>query len=200
MSLDSYANLKVEIATWLVRADLSADIDTMIDLFEAWANRNLRVRQMEQEATTAATEYLALPTDFLELRDIQYQGSPRRQLDYVTPVYADIYDSSGTAGTPRFYTLVGDQIRLIPAPDSTTPVRIDYYQAIPALSSGTTTNWLLTQYPDAYLFGALTYGRIRTIDPELATFISQNFGQIVVEIQKAGRRSNVGSSLQMRAV
>jgi len=70
MSLDSYTNLKTEIATWLLRVDLGPDIDTMIDLFESWANRNLRVRQMEGEATAPAAEYLPLPADFIELRDI----------------------------------------------------------------------------------------------------------------------------------
>ena len=81
MSLTTYSGLVTEIQTWMTRSDLSGDVDTMIDLFEAWANRNLRVRQMEEEATADAEEYMALPSDFLELRDIQWQGSPRRQLD-----------------------------------------------------------------------------------------------------------------------
>jgi len=199
MSLDTYGNLKTEIGTWLTRVDLTSDIDTLIDLFESWANRNLRVRQMEEESTTAAAEYLAFPTDFLELRDIQYQANPRRQLEYVTPTFADLYDSSGAAGTPVYYTFVGNQIRLIPAPDSTTDVRIAYYQTIPALSNSQTTNWLLTAYPDAYLYGALMHGKIRISDPQLAAFIADNFGQVVAEIQKAGRRSNVGGSLRVQA-
>ena len=198
MSLDTYTNLKTEIQTWMTRSDLSGDVDTMIDLFEAWANRNLRVRQMEEEALADATEYMALPSDFLELRDIQWQGSPRRQLDYVTPAYADIYDTSGAAGTPKFYTLVGNQIRLIPAPDSAPSIRIAYWQQIPALSNSQTTNWLLTAYPDAYLYGALLQGNIRTKDPETAGYIKQSFAEVVQEIQKAGRRSNVGSLVQIR--
>jgi hypothetical protein len=31
-----------------------------------------------------------------------------------------------------------------------------YYQEIPALSDSQTTNWLLTDAPDAYVYGALT--------------------------------------------
>lgn len=198
MSLDSYVNLKSEIQVWMTRSDLSGDVDTMIDLFEAWANRNFRVRQMEDEATADATEYMSFPTDFLELRDIQWQGSPRRQLDYVTPVYADLYDTSGAAGTPRFYTLVGNEIRIIPAPDSATPIRIAYWRQIPALSATSTSNWLLEQYPDAYLYGALLQGNIRTKDPETAGYIKQSFAEVVQEIERAGRRSNVGNSLQIR--
>ena len=79
MSLDSYAALKVELQGWLNRADQLLNVDTCIDLFEAWANRNFRVRQMEQESTAPATEYMALPDDFLGLRDIQWQGTPGRE-------------------------------------------------------------------------------------------------------------------------
>lgn len=197
MSLDTYTNLKTEISTWMTRSDLTGDVDTMIDLFEAWANRNFRIRQMEAEATADAAEYLELPNDFLELRDIQWQGSPRRQLDYVTPTYADLYDTTGTAGTPIYYTIVGNEFRLIPAPDSTTSVRIAYWQQIPALSGSNTTNWLLTQYPDAYLYGTLLQGNIRTKDPEMGAYIQQSFAGVVAEIQKAGRRSNVGNSLRI---
>lgn len=200
MALDTYSGLKTAIQTWLARADLSSDVDDMIDMFEAWCNRNLRVPQMEQEATTAAAEYLALPVDFLEMRDIQWQGQPRRQLDYVTPSVADQYDTSGTSGIPAFYTLVGDQIRLIPAPNATTDVRMDYWKKVPALTNSNTTNWLLDLYPDAYLYGCLVHGQIRIANPEIASFVSQGWAQIMREIESSGKHANVGSQLQMRVV
>ena len=182
----------------MVRADISGTADDFIDLFEGWANRNLRVRQMEAEATATSTEYIALPTDFLELRDIQYQGSPRVQLEYVTPEYADRYDSSGASGTPKYYTLVGNQIRLIPAPDASTDVRISYWQKVPALSGGNTTNWLLTDYPDAYLYGSLIHARVFVQDPAIAAYFKQAYDQVMAEIDRAGKRSNVGGSMRVR--
>lgn len=198
MALDTYANLKTELASWTNRGDLTTPIDTFIDLFEAWANRGLRVRQMEAEANAPASEYLELPADFLEMRDIQFQANPRRQLQYVTPQYADIYDSSGASGTPAFYTLVGNQIRLVPAPDSTTNVRISYWQAIPALSGSQTTNWLLRDYPDVYLYGSLIHARMYIHDPQLAGFIESGWQRAMSEVQSAGKKSNVSASMQIR--
>jgi hypothetical protein len=198
MALDSYANLKTALQTWMARADLSNDVDDLIDIFEGWCNRNLRVPQMEQEATASATEYMPLPTDFVQLRDIQWQGSPRRQLEYVTPSYADIYDNTGTAGTPKYYTVVANQLRLIPAPDSPTSIRIDYWQKLPALSAETATNWLLALYPDAYLYGPMVHGHVRIHNPQMATTIASGWAGVMREIDKAGRNQNFGSLLQIR--
>lgn len=201
MALDSYSNLKTAITTWLVRADVASDVDDMIDMFEAWVNRNLRVAQMETEATSPVAEYLALPTDFLELRDIQWQGSPRRELEYMTPILADIYDPTGTPGQPKFYTIVGDQLRMIPAPsDASVNVRIDYWQKIPPLSDTQTTNWLLSTYPDAYLYGSLFHGRIRIQDLSTAQAVAAAWQAIMQELKRAGKNANLGSSLQVRVV
>ena len=199
MALDSYTNLKTALQAWIARGDLSADVDDMIDMFEGWCNRNLRVPRMEQEATTTAAEYIALPVDFLELRDIQWQGNPRVQLEYVSPAMADIQDPIGTACIPRFYSIVGDQLRLIPPPnDLTTLIRIDYWQKIPALSGTNATNWLLSLYPDAYLFGPLTYGNVRIQDPQMTAFIQQGWTSVMNEIQNSGRNANLGSLLRVR--
>jgi hypothetical protein len=199
MALTAYSDLKTEIASWMGRQDLTSQIDTFIDLFEAWANRTLRTRQMEAEALATATEYIAFPTDFLELRDIQYQANPRRQLAYVTPEYADVYDTSGTAGDPNFYTLVGNEIRLIPAPSSSaTNVRISYWQKITPLDSTNTTNWLLTAYPDAYLYGSLIHARAFITDPAMASFVADGWGRAMADIQSAGKQSNLGGSLRIR--
>jgi hypothetical protein len=182
----------------LARSRRSADADDLIDMFEAWVNRSLRVPQMEQESTTPASEYLALPTDFLELRDIQWQGSPRVQLEYATPAYADLYDTSGSAGTPQFYTIVGDQLRLIPAPDATTDVRITYWKKITPLSDSNTSNWLLSLYPDAYLYGSLVHGRVRISDVQTAAIVGQAWEGVMNEVRKAGRNSNLGSLLRTK--
>ena len=46
MALATYADLQGEIASWLRRADLSAEIPTFIALAEAQMNRRLRVRPL----------------------------------------------------------------------------------------------------------------------------------------------------------
>jgi hypothetical protein len=199
MALDSYTNLKTEISSWMSRSDLTAQIDTFIDLFEAWANRNLRVRQMENEATATAAEYISLPTDYVGLRDVQVQSTPRRQLQYVTPEYADMVTADGATGDPSYYTIVGNQLRLVPSPASADDVRISYWQEVPALNDTQTTNWLLGEYPDSYLYGSLMHARAFMPDEARSEFIKSSWQAVVTEIQRAGNRSNLGGSLTQRA-
>jgi hypothetical protein len=153
---------------------------------------------MEAESTSAATEYMEFPTDYLELRDIQFQSNPRRQLRYVTPEYADLYDSSGTTGPPLYYTVVGNQIRLVPSPDTSTTVRISYWQKITPLSGSATSNWLLEAHPDAYLYGPLFHGLVWANNPQMAGFIKEGWAQVMNEMQGKGKQSNIGGSLQIR--
>jgi len=199
MALDSYANLKLEVAAFMARSDLTTQIDSFIDLFEAWANRNLRVRQMENEAYATAAEYLPLPQDYVGLRDVQVQSTPRRQLQYVTPEYADMAAADGTTGEPSYYTIVGGQMRLVPSPSSADDVRISYWQSITPLDGTNTTNWLLTEYPDSYLYGSLFHARGYMPDESRAAFVKGMWDQVVAEIQSAGKKSNLGGSLTIRS-
>lgn len=200
MALDTYANLKTEIAGWMSRSDLTTPIDTFIDLAEAAFNRSLRVRQMEGESTATATEYMSLPTDFLEMRDIEMQTDPRRQLRYVTPAMADRIDTTGTTGVSENYTIVGNEIRLIPAPDSASyTVRMSYWRKITPLDGTNTSNAILARYPDLYLFGALTYARAFIQDPTLLAIIKDTYENLLADVNREGRRSNVGGDLRMRS-
>ena len=46
MALDTYSNLKTEIASYLNRDDLTTNIDTFIDLAESRHAKDLRLREM----------------------------------------------------------------------------------------------------------------------------------------------------------
>ena len=200
MSLTTYDGLKSEIVDYLHRADVTtatAAVDSAIDLLEAWASRNLRTRWQAQEATATAAEYMELPSDFAQMRDIQWQGSPRVNLRYMTPEMADVYDTSGSTSISKFYTVVGNQIRLIPAPSSGTTIRMAYWKTVPALTSGNTTNWLLTNHPDAYLYGSLMHLRGYIEDDARAQQAMQAWGRIVAEIEREGKRSMYGGALEI---
>ena len=59
-----------------------------------------------------------------------------------------------TAGQPKYFTVFGTEIELLPTPDSSYTVEMIYRQSIPALATND-PNWLLTLAPDLYLYGAL---------------------------------------------
>jgi hypothetical protein len=60
-------------------------------------------------------------------------------------------------GPPTNYAITAGQIELLPTPDDTYEASIVYYGRIPALSVSNTTNWLLTEAPDTYLYGSLVH-------------------------------------------
>ena len=71
----TYAELKSNIASYLNRSDLTDVIDTFIDSTEAEFNRRLRVKGMIKRATaTLTTQYLAVPTDWVEAINLQIDG------------------------------------------------------------------------------------------------------------------------------
>lgn len=157
MAITTYSELNTAVANWLARADLANRVPEFIALCEARYHRTLRVPGMEKRAETVlaiSTEYVALPTDFMEVRNFQIQSSPVVNLKAMSPDDIDmIY--GGVAGTPQFYAIVGDEIQLAPAPDSAYELEMDYWAKLTPLSSVDTSNWMLQNAPDVYLFGSL---------------------------------------------
>src|SRR5262245_15894630 len=75
MAITTYAQLQTAIASWLARSDLTATIADFITLFEAAANRRLRVRQMETSTNlTPSSGAATLPTDYLAWRRLTWAG------------------------------------------------------------------------------------------------------------------------------
>ena len=135
MSITTYAELQTAIASWLARSDLTASIPDFITLFEAAANRRLRVRQMESSTDlTPSSGEVALPADYLAWRRLTWTGSPRVELAYVAPSYLQAAYPSSPADTPRIFTIEGATLKVRPVSD--TALEFLYYQKIPALSDG----------------------------------------------------------------
>jgi hypothetical protein len=78
MALSTFSELKTEIADYLDRSDLTSQIPTFIRLAEARMNRGLRIRLMETVKVITAIPDIKrypLPSDYLQLRTIQYDTS-----------------------------------------------------------------------------------------------------------------------------
>ena len=73
MAFTSYTTLKSTIADYLARSDLTSQIPDFITLAENRLRRDLRIRQMLKYVTTntvAGDGTVALPSDFLAMRDL----------------------------------------------------------------------------------------------------------------------------------
>lgn len=158
MAITDYASLQSSVANWLHRADLTAQIPDFISIAEANLSADLVARPMEVRTsltTTASSAYVDLPGDMLEMVRLLLQTNPVVPLKYASAdgLAAD-YPSSQT-GRPAVFSVIGNQLQLAPIPDSAYTLELTYQQRIPALSNSNTTNWLLSSWPNAYLYGAL---------------------------------------------
>ena len=196
MAITNYGELKTAVADWLNRDDLTLVIPTFIDLAHAKLNRRLRVREMIQRSTASITDQFSnLPSDFLELRNIQLNVTIPKSLEYVTIEQMDQERGLGnTAREPVYYTLMGSTIEVFPTPDQSYTLELAYYQDIPTLSADADTNWLLTKAPDVYLYGALLQAAPYLKDAEETGLWLQAHDMVVAELEKEDLGARYGAS------
>jgi hypothetical protein len=158
MALDTYANLQASIASWLNREDLASQIPDFIALAEAKFDRELRVNAMVgREVTTASSDYVELPSDWLQTISaaITSPANTYSALRYIGPEEYNDLRNDGLTGTSRMYTIINNNMLLLPAPEASVTIEIIYYKQIPALSGSVATNWLLQRSQDLYLYASL---------------------------------------------
>jgi hypothetical protein len=161
MAITTRATLESAIDNWLARTDIASERKLeFIALFEAVANRRLRVRQMEaSDDLTTSSGSVALPSDFNAVRSLTWSGSSDRVLDYYTPrLFRAMYPASegvGQEGVPTIFTIEGETLVTKPTNDETDAFTLRYWSRLDALDADDATNWLLTDYPDCYLAGVL---------------------------------------------
>lgn len=170
MALTTYAELQAAVANELARSDLTTLIPDFITRFEAKAKRALKDwlrATLTLTNLTGDTALAATVGDVLSVsRNDGTNGAHNYSLDIVTKdayqgwmelesipvatagqlVYVD-YDADTPTTTLRFW----------PPATATGPIanlKVEYIKILPALSASQTTNALLREAPDCYLFGA----------------------------------------------
>lgn len=196
----TYAELQTAIGDWLMRQDLASVAPTFIRLAEARFNREMRVRRMITTTTLTVTDGEAdLPADWLESRNVRYVDDPNRSLEYVTLEAADHLRGLQPGSTDQF-TIRGDKLEFIVDPEDGTEISLTYYAAIPALSNSATTNWLLTRWPDVYLYGALMHSAPYLKDDERVAVWAGLHDRALEELRLEDHKAQwSGSTLKIRS-
>lgn len=155
MALTTYSELKTAIENYLDSDSLSAQIDDIIDIAEARHKREIRIRDMlEREEINVYDRYVELPDGFLEALSFRLLTEPcittlielnphemnRHRLEYER--------------RPKYFT-VRNEIELDVIPDDSYVGEILFYKALTPLSDTNTSNALLVEAPDLYLFSSL---------------------------------------------
>ena len=172
MAINTYATLQTAVANWLDRSDLTDRIPEFIALAEARMNRTLRLSIMLNvdettlggaDALVGGTRDYALPSGYLQMVDFHLRTSPITTLSYLTPENMNRMWAGSQTSRPLAYTIFSDnasgtpikKVRLGPSPDSGYDYSMMFYKKIDALSDSNTTEQMLTDNPDVYLYGAL---------------------------------------------
>jgi len=156
--MTDYSSLKSTIANYLARSDLTSVIPDFIRLAEERLRRDLRSRQMLVVATantTSGDSTLGLPSDFLEMRDIHLQTTPRSPVTYFSPNTFYAKARVTDIGKPINYTVLASEIQFAPIPDTAYSVQMLYYAKPVLLSDTNSSNVFLANYPDALLYASL---------------------------------------------
>ena len=191
----TYAELKTNIANFLNRSDLTSQLDFFIDATEAEFNRRLRVKDMIKRATaTADSQYLSLPTNWLEAINVQIDSNEFTPLFQQSIESLDVYRKSinNIGNQPVYYALVDNTIELAPTPDTSYTLQLTYYGTIDALSDSNTTNFISTGYPDAYLYGALKHASIYLMEDDRVALFTQQFEKALEEMRLEQEKAEFG--------
>lgn len=197
MAITNLTELEAACANWLVRADLVARIPEFITLAESKLNREIRKRQGEVTVPLVgvpASRFIALPAAYSEGLDAWIMppgASDWQELRFVDPARLA---ASTVAGQPRFWTIDGTNLGFERPCDQAYSFTLRMLAKY-ALSVPNPTNDLLTDYPDAYLFGALAEAGPFLRDQDVLSMYEAKLDAAIKSINAKDARSRAQQTL-----
>lgn len=159
MALANYTDLQTAVQTWVDRAGEAvfvANVPDIIALAEAKLNRELDIIETDATLTGVVNsrnlDISALSIDAPVALFANYFVNHETML---TPKMDGTYEQQNNAGRPRFWSIDGTNIVLDRILDGAYTFRFRYDQKFNLAT--TSTNWLLTNFPDVYLATCLAW-------------------------------------------
>ena len=194
MALSNYTELQASVADFLNRSDMTSVIPDFITMAEAELNRTLRVREMSVRTQAPIdSQYVKLPDDFLGMRNIDLLTDPVTPMTYKNLQNLDVHRASDATGKPIYYSIMQNNIEFSPVPDGDYTIEIVYYQKVPSLSANS-TNWLLTDHPDAYLYGSLMHSAPYLQADERIGVWAGKYQQVIQQITTSDEKARFSGS------
>lgn len=199
MTIASYSDLTTAAANWGARSDLGSRIPEFITLAEAKMNRRLRIRMM---VTTDGNfqvnaEYVPLPASFAGVQNWYLNTSPKQPMELEADALIIRDYGDGTSGIPKKYSIQGNLFHVGPTPDASYGSTLTYFLKVPALTSTNTINWMITNHPDAYVYGVQCEMAAYLKDWEASQAWLTAMNQVIDEI-KSGSRTTLSAPMAAR--
>lgn len=158
-------------------------------------SRRLRTRNQEvalSETAIDASFQIAIPSNTIAVKRLWRTDDPK------TPLYPQslefIIARQASGAQAHNYAWEGSTWRF----DGSGSVAGILYRNIPALTSGNTTNWLLTKYPTVYLYQGLAEAATYLKAFAQAETYEQKANSIIAEIHAIERKDEFSGPLVMR--
>jgi hypothetical protein len=186
MALTNYSAFVTTVENYLARTDLSSQIPDFIQMAQFRMTRDLRTERMLKVATTAPTDNkVAFPTDFLELREMHFQGNPPILLEFQSP---DLFFRNGQttlSGRSHYFTMLGTEFQFAPSQDSSYTIQILYYAQPTFISSTVSSNLYLAYYPDALLYATLAEAEPYLMNDQRVVTWSSLYDRAIANIKQS---------------
>lgn len=161
MALTTYTELQAAIVAWANRTDLTALIPDFISLAEVRIWTSLRGKALVKDFSLpylAAASSVDLPSDMISVLSLVDTSGARAGLITVlgNDRFAELQANPVMIDTTTTQMLnTGRTLYFVSVPSAAGTITGKYLAREPALSGSVATNYVLTNYPDLYLFGAL---------------------------------------------
>ena len=180
----------------LNRSDITDSLaDTFISQSITRIERTLRIPPMERrQAITidAQVSHVVVPNDLLEMIDVYYAFTVLSRI----PLHEMLsMKDVGQTGTPRHFSIQGENLLLYPEPTVGT-LTISYYGEFTAMTSDSDENALAKTASDIIIYGALGYAADYYLDERAQTFDGK-FGQMMTEIQEQANEAEQSGGLMI---
>lgn len=158
MTISNYSELQDAVRNWGHRGT-SDDVrlPEFIQQGENMLNRRLRTLDMYQTAamtTSTSVNTLALPTGFLEPLGLFLKATGETDSGEVLFIEPESFTTTTNIRRPQFYT-TGTTLILDCVADQAYAVEFKYRKKYDIATD--LTNWLIQEYPEAYLYSSLYY-------------------------------------------
>ncbi len=188
MALANYTDLQASVARWLDRTDMGALIPDFVALAEVRIARDLRDARLER-AFTVTTEpgRAAYPVpegivSLVRVHMLDATGRPKPLEAYA----AELIPGGPARARPRYYAFDGGGVTFGPVPDGAYPVTLAARGNLPALATAPGgTNFVLSAFPNVYLFATLIEAADFTLSDELLGKWENRYRQAIGAANKA---------------
>lgn len=179
--ITDYESLKTRISEVLDRNDLADQVEAFIQMAEDEIASDIDHPRFRSSVTLAAGSQVGIPLDYKRMITMTQDG--RGQVDYYAQSAYDDLVSTSQGG--MIYTIVGDNFMFAPWLDNSS-IRLVYKRRLDRLSYYNPSNWVLDNYPSAYLYAALKAASIYTIEDERIPMWETMYNQMIDRINRDG--------------